>query len=249
MSKIIKIALYGDSLALPRKETVKYNERYFFLIQKWLNDNFNFDYIEIKDRAKGATTITELLSQYEHDAGYFELPGDIIIIQTGIVDCAPRPIDQKTRDKIGRLPSIVKSIIVKYIHKNRRKILQKGNSFVRTSKDLYYNTIKTLMTKAASDYKKVYVVNICPTNSKTEEHSPGFTKNIDEYNSLIKNAIENVSERNIFLIDINKYINEKRSEIDHYVLKEDGHHISALTHKIIAEMLIEHEAKERKKVY
>lgn len=241
MSKIIKIALYGDSLALPRKGIVNYNERYLFLVQKWLIDNFNIEYIEIKDRAKGAATITELLSQYEHDAGYFELPGDIIIFQTGIVDCAPRPINENTRQIVSKLPLWIKNRIVNYLHNNRSKILKKGKFYVKTEKELFYTTLKTLINKATQDYKRVYLITICPTNDKTELHSPGFTKNINFYNAIIKNVFQETEKPNLFLIDINKYINERYLDIDKYVLKDDGHHITSLTHSIISNQIIENE--------
>ncbi len=243
MIKVKKIAVYGDSLALPRKGVVKYNERYFFLIQEWLKNNFIIDYIEVKDRAKGASTITEILKKYEHDAGYYDLPGDIVIFQVGIVDCAPRPINDTRRNRIDRLPNWIKKIAIKYLHNNRSKIIQNGKFYVKTDKELFKITIKKILTKAIIDYTNVYVINICPTNKKTEIHSPGFTKNINEYNDIIYKSIQETGKTNVHLIDIYTYINDRCEAIDDYIVPEDGHHITSHTHRLIADIIIENEMK------
>jgi hypothetical protein len=241
MTKALKIALYGDSLALPRKGVVNYNERYFFLLEQWLRNHYEFEYLEIKDRAKGAIIVNEILAQYDHDLGYFDFPADIAVFHTGIVDCAPRPINENTRQIVAKLPSWIKNRVINYLHKNRSKILQKGKFYVKTEKELFHTTLKKIVSKATQDYKRVYFITICPTNHKTENHSPGFTKNINEYNNIIKNVFEETEQSNLFLIDINKYINDRYLDIDKYVLKDDGHHITALTHSIIANQIIENE--------
>lgn len=241
MKKKFSIALYADSLGLPRKNAVNYNERYIFLLEKFIREKLPVDYFEIKDRAKGAVTIKEIMDQYEHDAGYYDLPGDVVVFQTGIVDCAPRPVNQETRDRIGRLPVFVRKLVTGYIHKNRSKILQKGNAYVRTEKPIFSKLLRTLIDKAHNDYKRVYVITICPTNQKIENHSPGFTKHINEYNDVIKAVVKDAGYSNVFLIDINAFINDRYDQIDNYILKEDGHHINAKAHETIAEMIIKHE--------
>lgn len=248
MSKVIKLALYGDSLALPRINTVKYSERYFFLIQQSLKENNDVNYFELKDRAQGTLTICELLEKYDHDLRYYDYPGDIIIFQVGIVDCAPRPINDKTRGMISKLPNFIKNRIIKYLHKNRNRILKKGKFYVKTEKKVFYNTLETLIKKASNDYKRVYFITICPTNNDTEARSPGFTKNINDYNDLIKKAIVASGCRNILTIDINKYINDRFSDIDLYVTRDDGHHITPLTHSIIADQIIECEKTQNSKL-
>ncbi len=243
MSSVFKIALYGDSLAMPRKAIVKYHERYIYLVQEWIKKNKSPEYIELKDEAKGSVTILDMLEQYEHDSGYYEFPADVLILQSGVVDCAPRPVAQETREKISKLPSFLKKMTIKYLHRNRSKILQKGNAHVRVEKEVFFNSVKQFLKRASNDYKRVYVINVCPTNKKTEEHSPGFTTNINDYNALIKKAISEIDANTIYLIDINKYINDRFEKIDDYILKEDGHHLTPLGNKIIADEIISTESK------
>lgn len=243
MNPVFKIALYGDSLAMPRKSIVKYHERYVYLIQDWIKKNKSPEYIELKDEAKGSVTILDMLEQYEHDSGYYEFPADVLILQSGVVDCAPRPVAQETREKISKMPSLLKKIAIKYLHRNRKKILQKGNAHVRVEREVFFNSIKQFLLRAAKDYKRIYVINICPTNEKTEQHSPGFTANINEYNALIKKAIVEINSKSIFLVDINKFINERYINIDDFILKEDGHHLTPLGNKVIADKIILEETK------
>lgn len=239
MEQFYKIALYGDSLSLPRKGIVKYNERYFFLIEEWLKNNCKINYFEKKDRAKGAITITELNELYDSDKGYFDFPGDIVLFQAGIVDCAPRPVKESTKKIISKLPLFIKNKIIKYLHDNRSSILKRGNVYVKTEKNVFYNTYKLLINKASVDYKAVYIINICPTNNEIELRSPGIKKNIDAYNAIIQKIISEGNFKNVFLIDVFHYVKEHYNLIDDYIVKIDGHHITKLTHQLIADKVIE----------
>ena len=191
------------------------------------------------DRAKGAATVIEILKAYEHDEGYFEFPRDVVMFHFGVVDCAPRPINESKRQKISKLPSFFKKIVIRYLHNNRSKIIKKGKEYVKTEKDVFLKETSKLLEKASKDYKKVYVINISPTNTDTEVHSPGLTKNIKIYNEILKQTVNALRAKSVYLIDINKYISERFEKIDEYILKEDGHHITPLTNSVIAKMIIE----------
>ena len=239
MGELVKISIYGDSLALPRKGVVKYKERYFFLVQEWFKKNHNTGSFQLIDRAKGAATVIEILKAYEHDEGYFEFPRDVVMFHFGVVDCAPRPINESKRQKISKLPSFFKKIVIRYLHNNRSKIIKKGKQYVKTEKDVFLKETSKLLEKASQDYKELYVINICPTNTQSELHSPGFTKNINAYNELLKQSVDALEGKGVYLLDINQYISKHLEKIDDYILKEDGHHITPLTNSIISDMLIE----------
>lgn len=234
---IFKLALYGDSLACPRQNIVNSHERYIASIDSFLRSR-SFDYIEIRDKATGGATITDLYNAYKLDNTYFALPGDILIIHSGIVDCAPRPIKDTLRDKISKLPAFLKKPVIAHIHKNRRKLILKGEKVVRTEKKVFQNTLETFLHDAVVNYKKVFVINICPTNDDTNYRSPGFSESISEYNLVIAQTIEMVNSPRLGLIDIHQFIS-KQNNIDKYIVKEDGHHIYPSTHKIISELIIE----------
>lgn len=235
---MIKLALYGDSLACPRQGIVRSNERYFALIENHIRDKNKTEYLELRDRAIGGATLDQLFSAYKEDNTYYDLPGDYLILHSGIVDCAPRPIDDETRSKVNRLPGFAKKAAIRYIHKNRAQLIEKNNGgFVRTDPMHFKKTLLSFLEHASANYKQIFIINICPTNSKIESHSPGLSKNILEYNELIGSAINELRSKNMQLIDIHKFISSQ-DNINSYIVEEDGHHIHPATHQYIATEII-----------
>jgi hypothetical protein len=225
-----KIALYGDSLSMARENVVKYNQRYFYLLKKLVSQNFIGDF-EIIEKAKASIPITDLKVWVKHDSVYYQEKGDIFILHCGIVDCAPRPVNIETRNKISVLPNFLKKIVVKYIHKNRAKLISSNGGYRVTENSVFEENYNEIIDFALLQYEKVFLINICPTDIKTESHSPGLQKSIDEYNSIIKKIVEKKSSNKISLIDINSIVKSK-PDIYSYMLT-DGHHITPSTHELI----------------
>ena len=198
---IYKLALYGDSLANPRQGIVKSEERYISLIEKYIRETDKFSYLEIRDKAKGGATLTELYNQYIEDNTYYELPGNTLIIHAGIVDCAPRPVNDNNRNKIAKLPNFIKKIIVNYIHKNRASILSKNGGYVKTELFKFKDLMNNFINHGIENYNRVFIINICPTNKEIEARSPGFSNNIDKYNQAITDLVENAKSKKINLIN------------------------------------------------
>lgn len=236
---MIKLALYGDSLACPRQKVVRSDERYFALIENFIREKNKTEYLELRDKAIGGATLDQLYSAYREDNTYYELPGDYLILHSGIVDCAPRPIDEETRSKVNRLPGFLKRAAIRYIHNNRAQLIEKNNGgFVRTDPSHFSKTFSAFLEHAAENYKLVFIINICPTNSIIENRSPGLSQKIRDYNELIRISIGSCSKKNIELIDIHKIISEKNN-INLFVVEEDGHHIHPSTHQLIANQIID----------
>ena len=237
-NNIIKLALYGDSLACPRQGIVNSNERYLALVEGYLRKNFSECFIEVRDKSIGGATIQTLFNQYAQDNTYYSLPGDILIIHSGIVDCAPRPVNEETKRKIGNLPEFLKKRVISYLHNNRAKLLNKSGGYVKTEFQSFNKMLGDFIQHAASSYEKVFVINICPTTVEMEQHSPGFTSNIKRYNDCIKLLTQ--KKNNVTLINTYDYIMENYTCIEKYIVKEDGHHIHPSTHQWIANQIISH---------
>jgi hypothetical protein len=238
VNPVFKLALYGDSLANPRHGIVKSEERYIALIENHLRNKQKYEYFEIRDRAEGGATLSKLYNQYIEDNTYFELPGNILIIHSGIVDCAPRPINEYNRTKISKLPGFLKKTAIKYIHENRAVLLKKNGGYVKTELTKFTELMKNFINEGMNNYDCCFVINICPTNKEIEKHSPGFTNNINAYNDVIYKLIINTGSDKINLVNLNQMIKDNIEEIDKYVVKEDGHHIHAITHHWIAQEII-----------
>lgn len=230
------IWLYGDSLSLPRKNIVEIRQRYLFLLKEFIQDTFQKK-VEVVDRAIGGATIIDLKRAYDTDMFYHsETQKDVLIIQAGICDCAPRPIPPYLRDKIDKLKGFIKKMLIFLIKKSRKRI-QSNNIYWRTVEEsLFENTYFELIKSAKDSFKDIYIINIAPTDNLTDEKSPGFKNSILLYNEIIKKIIEKMNAKNIHLIDVYEYIASKE-DIYSYILKEDGHHITPKTHSAYFQLI------------
>ena len=136
------------------------------------------------------------------DRKYYGEKVDVCILHEGVVDCAPRPIPRKIRNLISALPEFLKNLIIKFIHNNRSKIQNLGVKYYLTKPDKFYESYKVMVSQMLNDSKKVYLINIAPTNEKTENHPPGFTKSIKKYNKIIKEIVNEINSPKLFLIDL-----------------------------------------------
>lgn len=221
---------------MPRPGVVDKNDRYFTLLCDFFKEK-DYD-LEVFEKARASIPINEVRQWVLNDSVYYDDKGDIIIIHLGIVDCAPRPVSLKTRNRISKLPEFMKKPIISYIHNNRAKLLIGGGHRVTPLKTFkaVYNKIVEIGLK---QYSKMFLVNICPTLPETESHSPGLSGSIDLYNSAIYEIMDKYKgEESLKLIDINSILLQQ-SDLKKYILP-DGHHIFPSTHQLIFEEIIKH---------
>ena len=234
------VQYYADSLGLPRPGIVELNQRYIYLYEAWLREN-RAEELFIINRARTGYTIDKLFEVYKEDVSYIKEEKDVLIIHEGVCDCAPRPVSKKVKNIISRLPSFLKIRIISYLHKNRASLLKKGSVHYLVEKKEFKQTLEQWLADAVKKFKRIYLFNIAPTNNEIENHSPGFGKSIEDYNSIMKEVIEAIDDRRITLIDVYSMIIAKQN-IDGYITKEDGHHITVKAHQLYAAKLIELES-------
>lgn len=237
-----QIRLYADSLGLPRPGVVNYDERYFSLFIDWFKEQTKVE-PEIVDHSRSNTTIKDLCAWFFEDNRYYGDKADVIILQNGIVDCAPRPIPRKIRNLISSLPNFLRKHIIKFLHNHRSKLQNLGLKYFLVKPNDFFEEYKKFLTLASKVAERVYVFNIVPTNNEIETQSPGLKKSINQYNELIADSINELGFKNVFLLDVNKFVESNIKNLDDYVLKEDGHHITKLSHSIYSDMIIEKEKK------
>lgn len=240
MERKHQIRLYADSLGLPRPGVVADDERYFSLFTKWYKEKHNCE-PEVIDHSRSNTTIKDLYAWFIEDNRYFGNKADIIILQEGIVDCAPRPIPRKVRNIISKMPGFLKKRVIKFLHNNRAKLQNFGLKYFIVKPKDFAEEYKKFLKTASETAVRVYVFNIVPTNDEIEIQSPGLKKSIDDYNKIISEVVKEMKLKNIFLIDVYEYVKSKIENLNNYVLKEDGHHITKLSHKIYSDKIIENE--------
>lgn len=229
MKETLFIRLYADSLGLPRKGYVTSDERYISLLVDWLQEKTSKK-VRVVDNSNANSVITTIYSNYIQDNTYYE-EADILLIHEGVCDCAPRPIPLRLRNLISRLPSFIRNRIVQIIHNNRAFLQKRGFRYHLVKKQLFYTTYLNWLRELANTRCQVFIFGIAPTNDLIEKQSPGFRDSIENYNLLIQKAVNEVRASNIHFFDTYHMINEL-NDIDEYVIKEDGHHITRETHKL-----------------
>lgn len=234
------IQYYSDSLGLPRPGHVSVSQRYIHLFQTALR-NVRDDDLFLVDRSRRGATIDQLFELYSEDEEYYTEGKDVLVIHEGICDCAPRPIPHNVRKFISRLPGFLKYRIIAFLHKHRAALLRRGFAHYLVNAEDYETILKKWLTDAAPKFKRIYVLNIAPTNQEIEAHSPGLQKSIGQYNAIIEKVIAEINADKIKLIDCHSIIKASEHGLDSLIIKEDGHHLTALAHTIYARLIIEKE--------
>jgi hypothetical protein len=236
----IVLRVYGDSLGLPRAfEQINPGDTY----TERLVDAFREVFPETKTRAYnrsgGGLTIEALYDRYINDCSYFGTSlNQIIIIHSGIVDCAPRPVPPSVRNLIARLHGWLRLPISKVLHASRPCLLRLGLSWRLTSPSKFSSTLRLWLDHAIQSGYRLYVINIAPPTPSISLRSPGVEECITEYNNLISDVVAAHSAANLSLIDVHSAI-QKSNTLTTFVNEHDGHHITIAGHQLYSKLIWE----------
>jgi len=171
-----KILVLSDSLALPRN-----NPEVCDYVDTWPAMLKNDDY-EVHQVSIGGATSYDLLRQ----CGYhLSFSPDFVIVQAGIVDCAPRAL--------GRIESDVLNHFL-LTRKILGRVLPKCNSFLRKHRAIKYTKLNAFK-KNIIDLKTKFVdkdffwIGIVPPNLNYEVKLPGITGSVKQYNDLLASQL------------------------------------------------------------
>lgn len=205
-----RVLILTDSLSLPRDkpEVCEYENTWPALIKA--SGKHIVHQVSI-----GGATSSFLLKQLHYHAMF---KPDIVILQMGIVDCAPRFANQFELEIINRLPF-------------RKKILEKLNKpSVKKFRNLTYTPIKYFKNNLNKISRrlgnlKIVAIGIVPAVEAYEKVLPGVTNNIRSYNAILETSFTN-------FIDLSAMPAEG--------LMSDHHHINAAGHQYIFNRLKAH---------
>ncbi|MCX7829826.1 MAG: hypothetical protein N2445_02020 [Acidobacteria bacterium] len=235
--KNLLIKVYGDSLSLPRpQDNIDFGEEYSFLLKLMLEEKKG-ENIFLWNRSLGGARIIELYKNYERDKFYIGKSG-ILIIQSGVVDCAPRPLPLFLRELLSVSPSFIKWRVSRFLHNNRARILRSGLGTRPTPPKKFKKTLSKWLESAIKTELLILIINIAPNTDAIERHSPGFRRSIELYNKIICETVSEVNCSKISLIDVNSKIKEVDKNIEFLINQKDGHHITKEGHRLYSEMLI-----------
>jgi len=205
MAKKIKVLIITDSLGFPRNtpELLLYEETYIALLRN------KFTEYDIIHQGRGGATIKEL---YNHTSYYHEtLNPDIVFIQSGIVDCAPRALTLTEQSIISRLPFVSKILI---------SLVKKNSNFLRKYRNIKYTPIEIYqeyIRKFKLLFHNIYWISILPASDDYEKQLHNIKKSIFMYNDILKK--ENTNDKYLSLINYTDF--DIMSDFHH--LNKSGH--------------------------
>jgi acyl-CoA thioesterase I len=232
----------GDSLGMPRaSEHISYRQTYAEMLCRRIEAMGTFHRVVLYNRSRGGIAIDRLLEDFQADSFYFgDRGGDLLIIQVGVVDCAPRPVSGLMRKGIGMLPTAAKERAIRFLHDHRAALLRRGMVFRKTSPTTFAKAYAAWVRQATHEFKWVYAINIPPTNAHIEERSPGFGASVREYNSIILDVCRTARNPNVRVIDVHNKILNSPEGVSRYINDRDGHHITINGHQLYSELIFSH---------
>ncbi|MCI5117464.1 MAG: hypothetical protein D3913_05805 [Candidatus Electrothrix sp. LOE1_4_5] len=172
----MKLLIITDSLGYPRitPEIVNYDETWCHLLSKQY-DAYQFSF--------GGATVLLLLKQAK---GYLQLyRPDIVIVQAGIVDCAPRALTKKENYLINKY----------WITRKLMRICAGKIIPVLRKRNIAYTSLsqfeKSVLEFKKLFHNKLFWVGILPAGIDYEQKNPGIKNRICVYNQIVRDYIEN----------------------------------------------------------
>ncbi len=178
-----KLLVLGDSLSLPRlqPEMCAYEDTWPVLLKQ---------HFEVHQVSLGGGTIGDVLRQVEYHKVFAP---EVVVIQCGIVDCAPRALSEFELEFIKKLWGI-RSILLPLIKKYSRQLRALRNT-TYTSPQKFKNSIVEI--KSLFPNATFWVIGILPSCEEYEKRVPGISARIGEFNELLKSA----GDRNYISVD------------------------------------------------
>lgn len=202
LSAKYKILFITDSLAFPRREpeAVMYEDTYIALLKT------EFPQCDFIHHGRGGATIVDL---FKHSFYYHEtLRPDLVFMQSGVVDCAPRALTVMEQQVISRLPVVnrpLTALVKKYSHTLRRA---RKMTYTPVAKFAEY------VAKFETLFQNVYWIGILPALELYEAKVGGMQRNTELYSAILQR---------------HKYIGTEQLQADD--IMTDFHHLNCKGHR------------------
>ena len=236
----MKVAVLADSLALPRSPEmgyVRYEDTYPVLLNIRLRALFRDQDILLIERGQRARTIGKVLDDWQEIVDW-RLP-QFVVVQVGVVDCAPRVFTPSQRSWIERaVPARIRNRILSLIKRYRQNIISQAAPKVYTPIADFAAGITEVIARARNaGVSRLFFVNILTPSADFERRSPGFTDNVRAYNAIL---VDRAVGSDVELIDFDELV-AKHGGVD--ALSVDGMHPNAKGHLILANTLMDRIAR------
>ncbi len=226
-NKKYKILCIGDSLALPGHGN-RFEDTWFCKLQ------LHFSNYLFASHFKRAITTRVLISEGGGDNVFpggadcleFYLP-DIIVLQLGIVDCAPRYLKQSSlfSKVLERMPGKLKSLIYGILKKVKKRSAKNADIIPLQ----FFHYLEVYLKRCQiNNVKKVIIIKICTPDERMRVKSLEILEAIKEYNDIIDQMDQT--------FDIVTVINPLNADLTPDIY-DDGYHPNTLGNQLVFEEL------------
>lgn len=208
----MKVLILTDSLSLPRSkpEQVDYYNTWPRLLEKEIPG----EYVSI---GIGGGTSTDIFNQSTY---YEAIHPDVVIVQSGLVDCAPRGFS-KFELSLIRKTAISRYLMFKVVGVDKMRTMRK---VTYTPIGNYQANVKKMCKQFS--YAKLCWLGIAPARDVYEKQLPGISENIKRYNQVLKDMSVNSGFT---------YIPMEEFPLDGFM--SDHHHFNELGHSWVSEKI------------
>ena len=234
----LRIVALADSLSLPRiegEERVIWDDTWPYRLQQMLTatetaTETTMEVINCGRRARLVETINDH-DFLEHIA--WKRP-DIVILQVGVVDCAPRIFSKKQHALLNLpvVPPAVRNRIIKWGSANRRKLIgSQPLAKVYTPPERFRGELDTFGKKVSNhdETVRLLVLPIVIDWDRAEAKSPGYGANVNAYNQILKQFCE---VRHATWVELPR-LTMATEDVSAYFCS-DGYHLNAEGHQLVA---------------
>lgn len=211
----IKILVLSDSLALSRSypELCVFEKCWPQLFEK--SGEYRLHQVSL-----GGATIDEISFQATYHVLF---DPDIVVLQAGIVDAAPRSLSKYERLRIAKVPFVGNSIL---------NACQRNKIRLRKWRKISYTKIDAFEENAIAIHNlfpnaTVFALGIVPAQVGYEKTVPGISKQVALYNAILKKVFGS----NFISLD----------EIPKEGIMSDHIHLNSLGHEYVLSKLITHQ--------
>lgn len=226
--KRFKVLCIGDSLALPGHHN-KYEDTWYFRLKNNYPGIDFYAYFQRQLTTKVLNTMgggKDGIDNFPKGADCLEcFEPNLVILQLGIVDCAPRLLYRFERDILSHLPKSIFNLYVSLIKKIRKRNLK--NTFVTINK--FKNNIEKYILRAEKiKTNKIIFIAIPFADNNLVRKNEKILDNISLYNDILR-----MLEQKYLIF---KVINPLK-KTDQKIF-QDGYHPNIKGHGLILEQLI-----------
>ncbi|MBC7879028.1 MAG: SGNH/GDSL hydrolase family protein [Anaerolineales bacterium] len=156
----------------------------------------------------------------------------LMILQIGHVDCAPRPLKKRERNKLSALrPNWLKNQIIRFIHNYRPHLIRVRGLIQFAPLNLFKESVNLIVKKAALQNCFTFILPITHVSALQEKREPWYNQEIERYNSILRTLSS----------DCIKFIEQEdllgQLTPDEYCLTPEDLHLKSFAHERITHYL------------